>query len=160
MRTHSHPTTSLFYIDSVCGFDHADLDEQQEDWHTHLYPYKLASYQKTLLSEPVTLGVLHFNNPTTSSAATDDLSSGACIASALNIMRAGRCDAVVIWVDYELTDSHSVRAWSGEDFPNYLTVNVKFFADSKSVQAGNIIVGDIRLDGSKGDFVFGFELQN
>lgn len=74
-------------------------------------------------------------------------------------MRAGRCDAVVIWVDYELTDNHSIRAWNGEDFPNYLTVNVKFFADSKPVQVGEVVAGGVRLDSSKGDFEFDFELQ-
>lgn len=148
------------FTDSVCGFDHADLDEQQGDWYTHLYPYKLASYQKTLLSEPVTLGALHYNSISSTDVATNDLSTGEHAASALSIVRAGRCDAVVVWVDYELTDSHSVRAWSGEDFPNYLTVNVKFFKDSKSVLAGDVVAGNICLDGSKGDFVFDFELQN
>lgn len=155
---HSH----VFCLRSVCGFDHADLDAQQQDWHTHLYPYKLASYQKTLLSEPVTLGVLHYNTAIGASPADSrvDLGSGASASSALPIVQAGKCDAVVIWVDYELTDSHSLCAWDGRDFPIYLTVNVKFFAAPQQVQPGQSVLGSVRLDHSKADFELDFELEN
>ena len=153
-------TVFLSLSSSVCGFDHADLDAEQTEWHAHLYPYKLASYQKTLLSEPTTLGVLHFNpsNSTSINDARADLSSGEIAVSSLKIVRAGRCDAVVIWVDYELSDKHSIHAWNGQDFPIYLTANVKFFAEPREVQSGEAVRSEVHLDASKVDFVYDFSL--
>lgn len=150
---------SLFH--SVCGFDHADLDAEQTEWHTHLYPYKLASYQKTLLSAPTTLGVLHYNphSPSSASDTRADLSTGQSASSSLQIVRAGRCDAVVIWVDYELSETHSIHAWNGQDFPNYLTLNVKFFAEPRAVQLGEMLASQVHLDASKVDFVYDFALE-
>lgn len=152
----------LLLFCSVCGFDHADLDAEQSEWYTHLYPYKLASYQKTLLSAPTTLGVLHYNpnSPSSLGDCRADLSSGEAVASTLQIAQEGRCDAVVIWVDYELSDSHSIHAWDGHDFPVYLTVNVKYFAEPRVVQVGEVVRSRVHLDASKTEFVYEFALEN
>lgn len=145
----------------VCGFDHADLDEQQDDWHTHLYPYKLSAYRKKLLSEPISLGVLHYDTASAAHRDTSvDLSHHEAMYSAMKITHAGSCDAVVLWVDYELSDHHHINQWNGYDFPIYLTANVKFFPLPRAVQVGEIISSCIRLDDKKADFEYSFNLEN
>ena len=37
---------------SISGFDHRDLDKAQEDWHEHMFPYKLGGYRKRMLTKP------------------------------------------------------------------------------------------------------------
>lgn len=137
----------------VSGFDHENLDEQQQDWHTHMYPYKLASYQKRAFSAPVTLVELDFNGPDNTAA----LSSTPTTASAV-ITQHGSCDGVAVWVDYDLGEGRYLSAWDGQDFPVHLTVNVKFFASPLQVREGDCVKCSALLDNDKCDFVYDFHV--
>lgn len=140
----------------MSGFDHAELDEQQQDWHSHMYPYKLASYQKRALGAPVTLWELDFNAPDGASEAA----SAAPREITMRLEQGGSCDGVAVWVDYYLGDGLYLSAWDGQDFPAYLTVNIKFFADPVAVHQGSCVQCTTLLDLDKSDFVYDFAVRH
>ena len=49
------------YIYRVNGFDHTPFDKTQQDWHTHLFPYKLGQYRKTFLTQPFIIAEINFS---------------------------------------------------------------------------------------------------
>lgn len=150
-------------VDRVSGFDHAELDAQQQLWHTHIYPYKLSAYEYTALTEAVTLGVLDYaaipSGPGihhTTAAGEADLVSGEVVAAALQTNRVGSCDAVAIWVDYELTPGNYLCSYENGRFAHHLTANIKFFPTPRVVEAGQTVRARVRLNPVKTDFDYEF----
>ena len=138
-----------------------DLDEQQQDWHTHRYPYKLASYRKKALGAPVTLWELDFNSPDCASGPSPSPAAAPREAS-MRVEQSGSCDAVAVWVDYDLGDGLYLSAWDGDgqDFPAYLTVNVKYFPVPVAVKEGDSVRCITQLDVEKCDFNYDFAVHH
>lgn len=120
----------------VNGFDHSPLDLKQSDWHTHWFPYKMGCYRKTLLTEPVCVAVLDY--------AGDAVDGEGISVSSLQkmpvIVSSGRCDCLVMWVDYDISDGNIMSFWDGVDFPSYLKTSVKFLENPIVVASGNSVV--------------------
>lgn len=123
-----------------------------------MYPYKLASYQKKALCSPVTLWELDFNSPSTEEVSAAPQQQQQQQVSQ-RVEQTGSCDAVAVWVDYDLGDGLYLSAWDGRDFPVYLTVSVKFFPTPSTVQIGDTLQCGIRLDLDKCDFDYGFDVH-
>lgn len=144
----------------VSDFDHAELDVHQQDWYTHMYPYKLASYQYTALSDAITLGVINFSGQAVSGAdrAGAQLTSGDVVSCDLPLVRQGRCDGVAVWVDYELTAGSTLSCYKDGRFSHYQTVNIKFLPAGRGVEAGDRVNAVVQLDAHRNDFVYEFSL--
>jgi hypothetical protein len=114
----------------VNGFDHRELDVEQQDWASHMYPYKIASYEYRALSEAATVAVIDF-------ADAEALGFGAMQTAVLSIIQDGSCDAVAVWVDYELAPAGNfLRTYADGAFAYHQTVNIKFFDAPQRVEAG------------------------
>jgi protein arginine N-methyltransferase 7 len=151
---------------TACGLDHAAFNCEVQDWHSHWYPYKLADYQKRLLCEPLTVCSLDFENP------RFNLPSDGYLSSA-SIVRAGRCDAVAVWVDYCLfagdnCDLSMHRGGGGGggaessvlfDWPHYLVTNLKFFPVAIPVEEGAALTCRTMFQFGDPDFSFDFRLD-
>jgi hypothetical protein len=156
------------YVRRVCGFDHAELDAQQQLWHTHMYPYKLSAYQYTTLTEAVTLGVLNYSSLTSAFATADsegqvstelDLMSGDIASTAMTVKHSGSCDGIAVWVDYELTPGNFLRGYENNRFAHHLTVNIKFLLTPRRVlQVGNAVHGRVVFNSVKSDFDYEFTI--
>jgi hypothetical protein len=157
----------LVWYCSVSGFQHTALDDMQQEWHKYTYPYKLASYRNKLLSDPVTIGMIDYNRTVlTGGAAHDrlDITAGAAVETQLLVAREGSCDAVAVWVDYELLPGGpevcGCDCGAGPEhqfqFPPHLTVNVKFFPASHPVKAGDTLTSRTAIDPRTIDFVYDF----
>ena len=87
------------YVCRVNGFDHKPFDQVQQNWHEHLFPYKLAQYKKRLLTAPTCLLEIDY-------AEIVSLEESAWLALSLQqsvmlpVIAAGRCHGVAIWVDF------------------------------------------------------------
>ena len=68
------------------GFAHTALDEQQQSWHQHLFPYRLADYEKTLLCKPTCIASIDFQAAATATATatTADEDTTRCSSSVTN----------------------------------------------------------------------------
>ena len=160
------------------GFDHSALDAMQDNWHTHIYPYKIASYKNKLLCEPVTLCELDYAGICRKSSTIDDdqdqdLASsmfGVTQKTSMQLHTVGSADAVAVWVDFQLSaeDASSeregesgiyFRGHDGQNFLSYLTVNLKFFASPIQVAVGGIIDCTSVLDTAVSDFKYTFEVR-
>jgi len=158
--SHLHACHGPVHHASACGLDHAAFNCEVQDWHSHWYPYKLADYQKRLLCEPLTLCTLDFENP------RFNLPSDGYLSSA-SIVRAGRCDAVAVWVDYCLfagdTCDLSMHRGGGSsvlfDWPHYLVANLKFFPSSIPVEEGAALMCRTKFQFGDPDFSFDFRLD-
>ena len=137
------------------GFDHSALDAQQENWHTHMYPYKLASYQYTALSTVRTIAELDFT-----SVEEAAVMSGIALSSQITITHAGSCDAVAVWVDYELDEGHTIQQYTVQHgFVHHQTINIKFFPTPTVVTLGKQVHCSIALDVVKNDFIYNFTVM-
>ena len=156
---------------SVHGFDHNALDRVQDDWHTHMFPYKLGNYRHKLLTKPSVLTSLDYTLPM-----ADEGIIAADNAKKVPVVLAGRADAVVIWVDYQLSaDSpdNCLRGWNGVSsasasaslseanlFPNYLTVNLRFLPDAVSVVEEQWLNQAVEFVVGSSDFKYTFNVSN
>jgi hypothetical protein len=133
-----HINRYVLIISLLCrvnGFDHSPLDERQSDWHSHWFPYKMGCYKKTLLAEPVCIAVLDY-----ASEATDE--AGVLLSPIVSMpatVTSGRCDCVVLWVDYVISDDNVLQFWDGSDFPPYVKTSVKFFGLPIEVGVNSVI---------------------
>jgi hypothetical protein len=97
----------------------------QDEWHEYLYPYKIGEYEYQLLSDPVEIATITY-----SASQTD---SGQILGNDIKILfkQEGRCDALAIWADYDLSeDSSGPRIKHLRDydrFVHYSKLSVKFF---------------------------------
>jgi hypothetical protein len=129
----------------VKGFDHSPFDEKIADWHTHYYPYKLGSYKKQFVSDPICVATIDYNTVAT------DMPCSSCNVPLRSLRKdsgpALLCHGVAIWVDYDLigdssgdfvgnnssgsssasSSNHTLVHCIDEDFPLYYACNVKFF---------------------------------
>jgi hypothetical protein len=152
----------------VCGLDHAELDAQQQLWHTHMYPYKLSAYQYTPLTEAVTLGVLNYSSLTSAFATAEsagqsstetDLMSGDIASTTMKISHCGSCDGIAVWVDYELAPGNFLRGYENSRFAHHLTVNIKFLPTPRRVlQVGEAVHSRVVFNPMKTDFDYEFAL--
>ena len=101
-----------------------------------------------------------YNNNNNESSTACAIMSGAVLSSSMPIIEAGSCDAVAVWVDYELLPGLHLRSYDGHCFPLYLTANVKFFPASASVHPGDSVLGETRFEVRKSDFSFEFCVVN
>lgn len=165
-NSHCSTSTNTRYVQTnvfclfhrVCGFDHAELDVQQLHWHRHMYPYKLAAYQYTALSEAVTLGVIDCSAAAQGTAVESDLMAGNVAVTTLVMKHGGSGDGVAVWVDYELTPGNFLRSFENERFAHHVTVNIKFFPTPCQLQAGDAVRAEVVLDGKKMDFDYDFAM--
>ena len=117
----------------VSGFEHRVLDAHQADWHTHSFPYSLGEYDHTLLSEPKEVGAFTYGKNCTGFATSAD--------SSISITVSGRCDAVAIWVDYDLTPAIHLKMCRPEGtgrqrFPLHCRTMIQFYKEPIEVEAG------------------------
>lgn len=140
----------LFF--SVSGFDHAPLDNRQQNWYQFLYPYRLGNYNKKPLAPPVCLTSLDFRQ---------QCQSKVDFAVSIPLQSAGRCDGVALWVDYILDNEGTQRLtyWNGIDFPPYLTQSVKLFRTPQNVQVGQTLDISATLELGQSDFEYSFNLR-
>lgn len=117
----------MLVLNRVNGFDHSELDTEQQDWASHMYPYKIAAYEYRALSEPAMLAAIDF-------ADGEALVFDALQTAVLPIIQDGSCDAVAVWVDYELTPGNFLRTYADGAFAYHQTVNIKFFGTPQRVE--------------------------
>lgn len=117
----------------VSGFDHSSLDHVQQHWHQFWFPYKLGNYRKKILTAPCCIATIDYDHV----AQVADGSAGiACSSGQIPITSpGGRLDCMVIWVEYEISETVSTEYWT-DDFPPYLTTSTKFFPVSSQVSEG------------------------
>jgi hypothetical protein len=151
------------------------LDERQEKWHNNMFPYKLGTFKKRLLSKPFSIRELDY---------TQNISPYKIISQVeTNIILSGRCDCIAIWVDYDLIQSDheylstqeneqkyksnsskecpvSIKHWDNEtnDFPVHLKHNLKFFPTPINVTNETTIVASTSFSGGDTDFEFEFNV--
>ena len=118
----------------MLGFDHSALDSMQDEWHEYLYPYKIGDYEYQLLSDPVELATINYN---VSEADTGQILG---MDTDIRFKKEGFCDAVAIWVDYDLTDDcvddTCIKSLREHDrFVHYSKLSVKFFPRRVEVKA-------------------------
>lgn len=107
-------------LPSVSGFDHSAFDKSKDDWFTHHFPYKLGNYRKKILTNPINLTTLDYYKKLESISSED-------IVRKESILSNGRCDCVVVWVDYQLSleDNDSItKNWDQGDFNSYMVFNL------------------------------------
>jgi hypothetical protein len=173
-----YPLCPTPYPRSVLGFDHTPLSEAQRGWAQHLFPYKPADYRYQLLTEPACIGLLDYQARAGTEAGTGagagtgtgagagvgteaEVGTGAepeavgevgsRVANTVDLAftRGGRCDAVLTWVDYDLSPAPtptpgagpgaarvSVAHCSGGRFLHHAKASVKFFEKSFDIDIG------------------------
>jgi hypothetical protein len=122
-----------------------------------MYPYKLASYQYTALSDAITLGVINFSGQA-EGCADAFFTSGDVVNCELPLVRQGRCDGIAVWVDYELTAGSTLSCYKDGRFAHYQTVNIKFLPAGRGVEAGDRVNAVVQLDAHRNDFAYEFSL--
>ena len=116
-------------VGSVCGFSHAPLDEAQHDWFKNSFPYKLQGYRKRFLTAPTEVLGLDYQSYNYPSSVW---------SGRVPFLSSGRCDAVVMWVDYDLAEGVSLCQLTecGNDFKRYSNkASVLFLEKSVEVKA-------------------------
>jgi hypothetical protein len=168
-------------VGTVCGLDHGALDRRQEAWHTHTFPLKLQAYRKRMLTEPVAIATIDY----TSLTVLEDLAASTATTTTTitaPVVRAGRGDCVVVWVDYDLrparlgcpsSDSDgsdlTLRHWAHHapgsvepDFPAYYKASVKFFPQPVRVDpatAPATLTATVAMELGASDFSYAFGLH-
>ena len=166
-------TGSFGDVGTVSGFDHSALDDRQANWHTHMFPFKLHSYRKRMLTKPQAIAMLDYTSMT-------PLESLPSTSFTLPFVSDGRCDCVVLWSDFDCTpgllggtspgmndelDSHLIlRQWNQQtdsngdfDFPSHLKTSVKFF--SKPVVVTKelaTVIATVAFQKGESDFIYDF----
>lgn len=120
-------------VAQVLGFDHSAYDSVVEgNWYQYLYPYKLGNYRKILLAKPQRVCEIDYVNK------MKDINETCLFPTTIS----GRCDAVMIWVDYGLyhdeqneimLNFYRIQNSGVEDFPLYYYPNIIFLKDSIDV---------------------------
>ncbi len=137
----------------VSGFDHSPLDEAQDNWNTHMFPYKLGTYQKTALSIPTCVYTIDYT-------IVNDQNSFIDTNTTIDFTRSGRCDCVAIWVDYDLTTHHTINFWENDNFPIYYKTNIRFFKESRAVEPlHNVIQCNTSFEYGNSDLDFVIDLN-
>ena len=166
-------TGSFGDVGNVSGFDHSALDARQANWHTHIFPFKLNTYRKRLLTKPQAIASLDYTSMTS-------LGSLPSSSFTLPVISDGRCDCVALWSDFDCTpgllggtspemndeiESHLIlRQWNQQvdsggdfDFPSHLKTSVKFFSKplvvSKEVAS---VIATVDFQEGDSDFTYSF----
>ena len=118
----SHGETGI-----VSGFDHSALDAQIQGYEQHWFPYRLADYRKTRLTEPGCIAILNY-------AADSHIRQQDVVH--LNVSAEGRLDCVAVYVNYslgfELPDVDMAEA-------SHYKPNLKFVPRRRVVKVGESI---------------------
>lgn len=123
------------------------MDARQDDWHIHLYPYRLSNYRKRALASPQTVTMMNFHQPIQSFQNITQFT----------IEKAGSCDGFAIWVDYVLdSNDNMLQYWNGLDFPAFMTQSIKFLPASECVTAGNQCIVQSCFEVGQSDVQFSF----
>jgi hypothetical protein len=140
---------------SVRGFDHRAFESAKRGWEGNLFPYKLGCYSKTFLSAPCC--VLQVDYSSGNFINTD---SGNTWSTLIPIVRSGRCDCFVIWVDYDLTDSLFIRYLDNEtaDFPHHLKCLLKYFPSGIDASTSQSFMCEVALSENDASLEFDFKL--
>lgn len=90
-----------------------------------MYPYKIGEYKYSLLTDPIEIGGFDYYAESYSDEVGYDRENVVTAA----FKRSGRCDAVVIWVDYDLTKDRSIslNCYARGMFSYHTKVSIKFF---------------------------------
>jgi hypothetical protein len=124
-----------------------------------MYPYKIGDYEYELLSKPIVLGVIDYVNPMV--PGVDALQSH----SENPLLGGGRCDAVAVWVDYDLDIAGDIciRQCADGKFLHYSKINIKFFESPTEVSAADAPSARLectsRFEYGSSDFEVFFELM-
>ena len=166
-------TGSFGAVGNVSGFDHSALDDRQENWHTHMFPFKLNSYRKRLLTKPQAIATLDYTSMI-------PLGSPPSSSFTLPFVTDGLCDCVVLWSDFDCTpgllgrtspemndemESHLIlRQWNQQtdsdgdfDFPSHLKTSVKFFSKPLVVKKEVAsVIATVDFQEGESDFTYSF----
>ncbi len=155
-------------IGSVDTFDHSPFDQRLECWSDHLFPYKLGSYRKKFLTQPIVLYELGYASPDISlNFGTKSLTT--------TIIESGRCDCVAIWIDYDLTPARANGSGiagsnqqqdlqlkhldtSSHEFELHYKQNLKFFAKPIDVTTSRQLVSTCSFQQGASDFQYSFQI--
>ena len=163
----------------VCGFDHSPLNAAQVGWEDNSFPYCLGGYRHAFLSAPFVLATLDYTVAVAGNGAA--VSTGIGVGSDAVPLSTGRCHAVVVWVDYELTEGEWLESYwypstititagtatssgNGSDIPPYLKTPLRFIRDPESGGVGrdvspeHALVWTSSLPPGASDFSFSFEI--
>jgi hypothetical protein len=157
-------------VGSVSGFDHSALDARQATWHTHMFPFKLGGYRKRLITAPRAIATLHY----TAANVPGSIAQAEAVVSA-PVVQDGRCDCVVMWVDYDLSPGvfgttipcaqpspvfeDILRQWDNGDFPNHLKTSIKFFPEPIAVERGRAtLTANVSMEEGESDFKYSFNI--
>ena len=140
---------------SVNGFDHSAFDRSKDDWHVHSFPYKLANYNKKILTNPIQLSSIDYYKNLVSINGDDVMEREKLICN-------GRCDCVVIWVDYQLDNNSSslISCWDNEDFNSYQKCSVIFFPQPMQVEVNkHSLIYKVDFNFGDSDFKYFFKIE-
>lgn len=165
------------------AYDHSMYDAYIHNWdNEYLYPYKLGNFRKKLLTEPSCIATLDYYLPLAQLlehiqskenigkdmdlVELNRIPSGFSNTVMLPVVNQGRCDAVAIWVDYQLTssdidggnvlESYRTTFHDKHDFPLYATQYVKFFAAPSGLTTDSIVTSNIQFSHGDTDFKYKF----
>ena len=148
------------------------MNEEQKHWSEHLYPYKIAEYEHTLLTEPTIIGHLNYYNGINDSVGctADTIDRNVITKTKTAFTTNGQCDGVIIWVDYDvdLEGTKSIQYYHKNhkdtiqniQFMHHAKVSVKFFETSmnivKTVTTAPVLHVETGFEYGASDFSNGF----
>eukprot|EP01041_Mallomonas_annulata_P004801 gene4801-9574_t len=169
---------------SVHGFDHTSFDSAKGRWHDHHFPYKIGTFRHRILSDSYCIALLDYtsgmikspqddsdtnnnnNNSNSNSNSNNETSFQSNLLLNIDmIMRTtGRCDCVVIWVDYDLIENDNediIRYFSVEkqNFPYHLKTFIKFLPHSLPVVSSQLLKCTASINDGDSDFTLSFNLN-
>lgn len=92
----------------ICGLDHSSVNQHGDRFHEYDLNLPMWQYDHRRLCEPQALGVLDY-----SSIHCDKKDATDCRVEFSDLRRDGRCDALLIWVEYSVENKgSSLGGWS------------------------------------------------
>jgi hypothetical protein len=150
---------------SVSGFNHRALDEKQQNWFEFLYPYRLANYRKRALASPSVIGTIDYSLQSPENGMFSPIHQMTEIAFEIN----GTCDGIALWVDYILHEDyssssssmspHRLSFYQNNDFPPFMTQNIKFFQTPEVVNIDSKLIAEIYFENGQSDIQYHFEIR-
>jgi hypothetical protein len=149
----------------VSGFNHRALDEKQQNWFEFLYPYRLANYRKRALASPSVIGTIDYSIQSSENPSVSAIHQMTEIAFEIN----GTCDGIALWVEYilhedyssssSLASQHRLSFYQNNDFPSFMTQNIKFFEKPAVISIDNKLIAEIYFENGQSDVQYHFEIR-
>jgi hypothetical protein len=126
-----------------------------------MYPYKIADYKYIMLTDPIDIGQLDYTKQIQGESAGVHLNHN----KSYFFTKMGRCDAVVCWVDYDITNDGSmlVKSYRNGKFPHHAKVGIKFLSEPVEVNITTPPIFELHVEASftygSSDFSFQFSVH-